>query len=122
MYSKDLSFLSLVIVLFLSCQQLFAQLPETDVIVEEMMEDISQDEEEDMDLTELTEHLNYYLKNPIDPNKTNDQELGNLSFLSPLQVQALLSHKEANGDFLSLYELQSVSGFDDRSIQRLLPF
>lgn len=122
MYSKDLSFLSLVIVLFLSCQQLFAQLPETDVIVEEMMEDISQDEEEDMDLTELTEHLNYYLKNPIDLNKTNDQELGNLSFLSPLQVQALLSHKEANGDFLSLYELQSVSGFDDRSIQRLLPF
>src|SRR5690606_5386573 len=49
-------------------------------------------------------------------------ELRDLYFLSPLQIQELTSHREASGRFISAYELQSIIGFDERSIQRLLPF
>ena len=122
MLFKCLSFSLFLLLLVLYFPQVLAQTPETEMIVEELMEEINQDEEEDVDFTEVTERLDYYLEDPIDLNKTDGRELRDLKFLSPLQVEALLSHRQVNGDFLSLYELQSVSGFDERSIQRLLPF
>src|SRR5690606_9443830 len=39
-----------------------------------------------------------------------------------LQISAILDHRHRTGDFVSLYELQAVPGFDENSIRRLLPF
>lgn len=103
-------------------QYSFAQYPDLEFIVEELAGEIIEEVEEDSDISEILDRLNYYLKNPIDLNKTDGKELRDLYFLSPLQIQELTAHREASGRFISTYELQSIHGFDERSIQRLLPF
>ncbi len=89
---------------------------------EEIIESLSDIVTEDYDYSELTERLNYYKRNPINLNKTSREELQELIFLSPLQINSLLKYPETNGYFIDILELQAVEGFDTEIIQRLLPF
>lgn len=98
------------------------QLVDPEAIVEDLVEEVIEEEEEELDFSEISSRLNYYLRNPIDINKTDGRELIELYFLSPLQVQNFLSYRELSGNFISVYELQSITGFDEQTIQRLLPF
>lgn len=110
------------ILLFGAVQYSFAQTPDPEIIVEDLIEDIIEETDEELDFSEISERLNYYLKNPIDLNKAENQDLVELYFLSPFQIQELLTYRKESGRFISLYELQSITGFDEQSIQRLLPF
>lgn len=102
-------------------QYSFAQSPE-DLVMEELAEEIIEEGEDDIDFSEILDRLNYYVKSPINLNETDGNELKDLYFLSPLQIRNLTHHRATSGPFISTYELQSVEGFDERSIQRLLPF
>ncbi|HEY0898463.1 MAG TPA: hypothetical protein VGD90_03970 [Sphingobacteriaceae bacterium] len=99
----------------------FAQ-SETDQIVAEIIEDLARETAEDYDFGELTERLNHYLKHPIDLNNTNQQQLAELFFLNPLQIESLLRHQENNGDYIDILELQSLDEFDLSTVRRLTPF
>jgi hypothetical protein len=48
---------------------------ETEPVIEEIIESITEDAEEDFDYSELVERLNYYHKNPIDLNKVLTEQL-----------------------------------------------
>lgn len=95
---------------------------ETDQIVAEIIEDLSGETMEDYDYGELTERLNHYLKHPIDLNNADKLQLSELVFLNPLQIGVLLRHRETNGAFMDILELQSLEGFDLNTVKRLLPF
>jgi hypothetical protein len=77
---------------------------------------------EDADYTNLVEQLKYFQAHPINLNNTTKEELMSLGLLTELQVNALLDHKEKNGNLISIYELQSVDGFDVPTIRKILPF
>jgi hypothetical protein len=94
--------------------------PET--IVESIVEELSEETDDEFDFSDISDRLDYYLKNPIDLNRTDERELMELYFLSSIQVRELLLHRELSGKFISLYELQAIEGFNEQSIQRLLPF
>jgi hypothetical protein len=74
------------------------------------------------DLSDLTERLSYYKKHKIELNTARPEQLKELIFLSPLQINNLLIHIKATGKLLDLAELQVVDGFDIATTEKLLPF
>lgn len=90
--------------------------------LEELFESLSEELPEDTDLSELSEKWAYYLKHPIDLNKTDGTELAELQFVDPLLLQRLIEHRQVSGDFINVLEIQSIDGFDPRIVNLLVPF
>ena len=59
--------------------------------------------------------------NPIDLNNTTEEELGQLYFLSPKQIDDILLYADKHA-FESLYELRLIASLSDFEIRDLLPF
>lgn len=95
---------------------------EAELIIEQIVESVTEDAGEDFDYSEFTERLNYYFKNPINLNKVLPEQLNELIFLSPPQINALLHYRDKNGPFIDLLELQSIESFNQETINKLLPF
>lgn len=96
------------------------EIPES---VKNLIEDyLANNEETNFDFNTLLEILDDYLYTPLDINKSTADEWREIGLLSEIQIQNIIKHKEINGDFISLYELQSVEGLDIDDIKRLLPF
>ncbi len=93
-----------------------------DSFIKDLVELISENLSEDIDLTELTERLNYYRQHPLDLNKAKSHQLRELVFLSPLQINNLLDHIAKNGSLLDISELQGIASFDLLSVERLQKF
>lgn len=101
----------------------YGQVPESpESIEEDLIDEMLSETDEEFDYSEISVRLQHYLKNPIDLNEADERQLSELIFLSPLQISAILNHRLRTGPFVSLYELQAVPGFDEKSIRRLLPF
>lgn len=88
--------------------------------LEDALED--QAEEQEVDLNQLTEDLQYYLNNPIDLNETTFEELEDLQLLSGLQIASILEYRDNYGPFYSILELQGIRSFDIATIRRIRPF
>ncbi|MEJ7644348.1 MAG: helix-hairpin-helix domain-containing protein [Chryseolinea sp.] len=78
--------------------------------------------DEDLNYDELYDNLMQMLSNPINLNKADTEDLVPLHVMTNVQIKALLDYRNQNGDFLSLYELQAVPGFDPPLIEKLAPF
>lgn len=59
--------------------------------------------------------------NPIDLNNTTEEELNQLYFLSPKQIDDILLYADKHA-FESLYELRLIASLSDFEIRDLLPF
>lgn len=77
---------------------------------------------EDGDLSSLTDNWNYLKSHPINLNRAKREELEELQLLSDIQINNLIKHIAKNGNLITIYELQSVDGFDIASIKKILPF
>lgn len=77
---------------------------------------------EDGDLSNLTETWTYYKSHPLNLNKARREELADLLLLTDIQINNLLKHREKNGYLISIYELQSIDGFDLATIKKITPF
>jgi len=99
-------------------------LPKTDDShIQQQLENIAENSEnEDADYTNLLDGLIYYKTSPIDLNHTYREELQEIQLLNDIQINNLLSHIEKNGKLITIYELQSVDGFDLQTIQKILPY
>ncbi|ERJ58204.1 helix-hairpin-helix domain-containing protein [Sphingobacterium paucimobilis] len=95
---------------------------EEERVDELLLEQIQEELGEEVDISEISEKLHYYLRKPLNLNTASESELSVLFFLSPQQVDNLIFHRSRSGDFVSVLELQAIKGFDAETIQRLLPF
>lgn len=77
---------------------------------------------EDGDVSNLTDAWTYLKTHPINLNKVKKEELQELQLLNDIQINNLLTHIEKNGNLISIYELQSINGFDLATIKKILPF
>lgn len=77
---------------------------------------------EEGDLSSLTDVWNHYRKNPLNLNRAGKDELEELQLLNDIQINYLLKHRDKNGYLISIYELQSIEGFDLATIKKILPF
>lgn len=99
-----------------------AQFSEQQMEIRDILESVADNLPDDYDLTELVDVLSRYRKNPVNLNKTSPDELKTLVFLSPLQISNFFSHIKENGNLTDVLELQAIDGFDEKTVQSLLPF
>ena len=99
-----------------------AQILEQEPDVKDILESVADNLPDDYDFSELIDILTRYRKHPINLNKTSPEELKTLVFLSPLQISNFFSHIKESGNLADVLELQSIDGFDTKTVQSLLPF
>ncbi|MCX2483925.1 ComEA family DNA-binding protein [Pedobacter sp. MR2016-24] len=87
-----------------------------------IIEDFSDAQPEERDLTEIIEKLASYKKNPLDLNNASAEQLKEINLLSMLQINNLMNHIKVNGKLLDLLELQSIPGFDGVAVEKIMPF
>lgn len=113
----------LIFVLFLLTYLAQAQTrPRPEINLDEFIQRIFPLQQENINYEDLYESLFQLYQNPIDLNTASYEELSALYVLSVVQIKNLLAHRAEYGNLLSIYELQSVTGFDLNTIQQLLPF
>jgi len=77
---------------------------------------------EEGDLSSLTNHWDYLKKHPLNLNTADREALSELGMLDEIQINNFIKHREKNGNLITLYELQSIAGFDIETIKSILPF
>jgi len=92
--------------------------------IQQQLENVAEEtNSEETDYTDLLESLNYFKEHRINLNNTSVDELRQLHFfLNDILINNLLTHIKNSGKLLSIYELQSVDGFDLQTINKLLPY
>jgi len=68
--------------------------------------------EMDHDYSDLFEDLVELAGKPVNLNAAKEEDLNAIPFLTPVQRKCLLDYVTTYGEVLSLYELQSIPGFD----------
>ncbi len=89
---------------------------------EQIIENIVENKGEDADYSEIVDNLEEFETNKLNLNKASIDECKKLGLLSDIQIANLKLHIQKNGKLISLYELQSINGFDMEVIRNVLPY
>ena len=97
--------------------------PPVNTTVEQQLENITENNEDmetedDSYLQEMTQ----YIKNPLNLNRADENQLKDLRVLSALQLQNFLRYRDVMGNFINIYELQAIPGWDIATIQKIRPY
>ena len=98
------------------------QFVRAEIDLEDFAERLFQVQSDDILYEDLYESLLLFYTHPINLNNTTRAELESLFILSPAQLSAFFHHIAKTGKLLSIYELQTIKGFDSNTIRELLPF
>jgi hypothetical protein len=93
-----------VLILMLAFQAMLAQ--QTDVYADE----------------EKQSNYNYFLQNPLQINEVTADELSALGMLTLAQISTFISHRTQVHYFESIYELQTIVGWDIPLLKKIKPF
>jgi hypothetical protein len=115
---KLLIALSVLIVIELNAQDY----PRKEVDLSLLADDLYGSQDDETVDEESYENLAQLLSHPLDLNKATADDLGFTRILSEEQISTLLTYRAENGNFISVYELQAVPGFDLETLCRLAPF
>ncbi len=115
-YCKSISIILLFVFFNFSLQ---AQNPLVDDLIEQL---VSKTDVEDDDFSSFVEDLNYYLQNPLNLNKASLADLEKLHILNEIQIINLQNYITGVGQMQSIYELQLIKGFAEKTIKNILPF
>ncbi len=116
------SIVTIVVCIFIYSLASAQQRTFKEVDVEQIAEEIIALQDLDLNYEDLYENLLQILYNPLDINSASASELRSIFILSELNINALIEYRENYGPFISIYELQSIPGYDNSLIYRLLPF
>jgi hypothetical protein len=85
------------------------------------LEDLAEVTEEDSEDDYNLQQIEQLKKQSVSINGSAD-ELNQLPLLDALQISNIINYRKLMGDFVSIYELQAVPGFDLDELRRLEPF
>lgn len=88
----------------------------------EIVESIAENAEGEIDISTLTEELQFYNKHPLDLNIATAEDFEKLGLLTAFQISSIIEYRQKNGKFLSVYELNGVPGFSVVTVKTILPF
>ncbi len=108
--------------IFYSLSGLYAQEPVITGNLDQDMENLTEIRNEAIDFTDITEHLIYLQKHPLNLNSAETEDLKNIYFLNDIQINNLLTYRQVYGNFLSINELFAIEGFTENCILRLMPY
>ncbi len=116
-------YIFLIVFLFFNIHFSTAQTyPRPEIDVMQWAEEIFAVQDEDLNYEDIYESLLQFYQNPLDLNKAKYEDLVQLFVLNESQMQAFLVHRNKFGEFLTIYELQTIPTFTIDVIKKLLPF
>lgn len=104
------------------CVCFFSAVAQETPVTEQQIENITEADESETEDDSYIQSLQQYLRNKLNLNTATEVELKEFPFLSPLQIASFMNYRRLFGKFISIYELQSVPGWDIETIQKILPF
>lgn len=93
-----------------------------DKIIAEIMERWIENNETSVDFTDLRDQLEFYINNKIDLNSAGKEDLQRLGFIDDIAMNDIIEHRKKYGEYLSVYELQTIESIDDRTLYYLSYF
>lgn len=90
--------------------------------IQQQLENLTEAEDLEAEDDSYLQTLHHFLKQPINLNYADKDLLQQLHLLSPIQIQNLLAYRNIFGNFLSIYELQGVPGWDENLLRKLKPY
>lgn len=79
-------------------------------------------EDEEIDVAVIIDELRFLYNNPVNLNSAKRKDLNSLYLLDEFQINELLKYRKENDKLLSIYELQVIPNFDQKTIERIQPF
>lgn len=96
------------------------ELPE---MMEQQLESMMEENEDDEMMDDSWwQYLVYLSKNKLNLNHVTEEELTGLKMLSAVQIDQFLQYRRLLGNFISIYELQSIPTWDIPLIRKILPY
>ncbi|MEO6838343.1 MAG: helix-hairpin-helix domain-containing protein, partial [Ginsengibacter sp.] len=96
---------------------------EPPLIIEEQLEDLTAANEDETTEDDLyAQEMYHFLKQPINLNDADAGILEQLNLLNAIQISNLLSYRKLLGNFLNIYEIQAIPGWDLNLIRQLRPY
>lgn len=89
---------------------------------QKLFEFLTENMEGESDVLNLYDNLMHYKDRPIDLNKATAVQLQDLGLLSPSEINAIINHRKIFGDYLAIYELQTIPSLSKRTINLIKPF
>lgn len=111
----------ILVLLLLTTENTHAQ-SDLDPEINQIIELLDRNSDAELDYSELIDRLMVYKSHPLNLNSATTDELKNLWFLTPLQINSIKNHIQENGPFLDILELQAVPNLDIQSVKLLMPF
>ena len=71
---------------------------------------------------EKQSNFNYFLQNPLQINQVTADELSALGILTSTQIGNFIAHRTQIHHFESIYELQTIHGWDLALLKKIKPF
>lgn len=83
--------------------------------------------EQEEDLAELDtytvyENIAYLLEHPLSINNCTAEELSQIPFINAWQIRQFITYRSLLGNFISVYELQAVPGWNIALVRKALPY
>jgi len=91
-------------------------------IFEQQIEGISEKSITTRDYSEIAENLDFIKNNKINLNSATAEELKQLTILNIFQINNFINYRRRNGELLSIYELNSIHGFNKQVALSIMPF
>lgn len=93
------------------------------VIIEQQLENLTENSDDvETEDDGYLQQIQHFLKDPINLNYATESELKELKVVTDLQIQNLISYRNFLGNFINIYELQAVPGWDPPLLRKLLPY
>jgi hypothetical protein len=121
-YQFLLKFILVFATLFVSKFLIAQKLQLKNEVISSIIEKLIENQESQLDYTDLQAQLAYYFDNQINLNKCTENELQQLLFLKQSEIISIINHRKKYGDFESIYELQAIENLSDETIFYLKHF
>lgn len=99
-----------------------AQTPQQISVFEDILEQLSANDEEEISWTNQIEEITERLQEPLNINTITKEQLEYFPFLTDKQIENILAYIYIHGQMQTIYELQMVEDMDKQTIQYLQPF
>ena len=100
--------------------EVFAQ--EIPVNLQQQLEDQAERSAERLEDDAWLQQMETFSRHKLNINRADADDLRRLGILNELQLRSFLSYRKLLGEFISLYELQAVPGWDAALLRKLFPF
>ena len=93
------------------------------VIIEQQLENLTENSEDvETEDDAYLQEMQQFIDEPVNLNNATESDLKQLKILTPLHIQNLISYRNFFENFISIYELQAIPGWNVSLIRKIRPY